>query len=343
MITQKLSIFDIVTDENAIASAAEILKSGGLVAIPTETVYGLAADTFNEKAVANIFKAKGRPQDNPLIVHVSSMEMLEWVVDDIPEKALLLAQKFWPGPFTMVLPRGKRVPASVSAGLDTVAVRMPASLVARSIIEKTGLPLAAPSANLSGSPSPTTADHVLRDLDGKIDAVVVSERAEVGVESTVITLCTQPPRLLRPGGVTLEQLREVLPDIEVDKAVLSQLEKGEKAASPGMKYKHYSPSAKVVMLDGPIEKFAEYVNARKDDGVFALVFSGEEKLLEVKTLSFGEKDNQSEQAAVLFDVLRRLDELDCKLCFARVPEKSGVGLAVYNRLIRAAAFEVIKL
>ncbi len=343
MNTARLTVFDVKKDIDAIKTACEILKQGGLVAIPTETVYGLAANTFDEKAVAKIFEAKGRPQDNPLIVHVSDEHMLKTVVKELPEKALELAEKFWPGPLTMVLPRGEKVPASVSAGLDTVAVRMPSNEVAREIIALSGLPLAAPSANLSGSPSPTTAEHVICDLDGRIDAVVVSEKCEVGVESTVVTLCTNPPRLLRPGGVTVEQLREILPDIVVDRAVLAEPEKGKPVASPGMKYKHYSPKARVVMLEGDLGKFADYVNKNKGDGVFALVYEGEESLFEVETLSFGKKDDYNEQAAVLFDALRELDRRGCKLCFARVPQKSGVGLAVYNRLIRAAAFEVISL
>ncbi len=343
MQTARLNVFDVKKDSQAVKTACEILKQGGLVAIPTETVYGLAANAFDEDAVANIFKAKGRPQDNPLIVHVSDYEMLRQVAKELPEKAMELGEKFWPGPLTMVLPRGEKVPASVSAGLNTVAVRMPSNEVAREIIAKSGLPLAAPSANLSGSPSPTTAEHVLFDLDGKIDAVVVSQRADVGVESTVVTLCTNPPRLLRPGGVTVEQLREILPDIVVDKAVLAEPEKGKPVASPGMKYKHYSPKAKVVMLDGDIDKFADYVNQKAGDGVFALVYEGEESLFSVPTLSFGKKDDFSEQAAVLFDALRELDRRGCRVCYARVPQKMGVGLAVYNRLIRAAAFEVIEL
>ncbi|MBO5747086.1 MAG: threonylcarbamoyl-AMP synthase [Clostridia bacterium] len=343
MNTLRLTVFDIEKDRENLIKAAEILKSGGLVGIPTETVYGLAANTFDEEAVSNIFKAKGRPQDNPLIVHVSDMEMVKELVSELPEKAKLCAEKFWPGPFTMVLPRGDKVPKSVSAGLDTVAVRMPSNLVARELIKVSGLPLAAPSANLSGSPSPTTADHVLFDLDGKIDAVIVSDKCDVGLESTVISLCCEPPRLLRPGGVTLEQLQEMLPDIVVDKAVLAQPEKGKPVASPGMKYKHYSPKARVIMLDGEFEDFKNYVADHTDDGTFALVFEGEEQELSVPCVSFGHKDDELEQAAVLFDALRELDSCGCKVCYARVPQKSGVGLAVYNRLIRAAAFEVVTL
>lgn len=343
MITERLNVSDIERDKINIDRAAEILKNGGIVAIPTETVYGLAADAYNIDAVKRIFEAKGRPQDNPLIVHVSDMKMLSAVTENIPEKALECAEAFWPGPFTMVLPRGERIPAAVSAGLDTVAVRMPSNSVAHEIIKRSGLPLAAPSANLSGSPSPTTAEHVLLDLDGRIDAVVVSGRADVGVESTVVTLCTDPPRLLRPGGITLEQLKKVLPDIVVDKAVLSAPEEGKPVASPGMKYKHYSPKAKVVILDGDLNSFVNYVESRKCEGEFALCFEGEEKRLTIPTVSFGKMDSDESQAAVLFDALRELDKKGCRLCYARMPRKSGVGLAVYNRLIRAAAFEVIKL
>ncbi len=343
MKTERLSVMNVKSDKATLLRACEILKNGGLVAIPTETVYGLAANAYNVNAVANIFKAKGRPQDNPLIVHISGMDMLKDLVEDIPKKALECAEKFWPGPLTMVLKRTERVPKEVSAGLSTVAVRMPLNEVARAIIENSGLPLAAPSANLSGSPSPTCAEHVLADLDGKIDAVVVSDKAEVGVESTVITFCSDPPRLLRPGGVTLEQLREVLPDIVVDKAVLSQPEEGKPVASPGMKYKHYSPKAKIVLLDGSLDLFAKYVEQKKTDKTFALVFDGEEKAVTVPTVSFGNKQNDKEQAARLFDALRELDFKGCKICYARMPKKEGVGLAVYNRLIRAAAFEVIQL
>lgn len=343
MLTEKLEVFDIKRDSANVLKACNILKRGGIVAIPTETVYGLAANTFDTQAIKNVFIAKGRPQDNPLIVHVSDMEMLKTVVDQVPQKAMECAKRFWPGPFTMVLPRGKKVPAEVSAGLDTVAVRMPSHPVAHEIIKCSGLPLAAPSANLSGSPSPTAADHVLADLDGRIDAVVVSDRAEVGVESTVISLCVNPPRLLRPGGVTLEQLKEVLPDIVVDKAVVSEPEKDKPVASPGMKYKHYSPKAKIVMVDGDIEKFKAFVEQNKGDGVFALVFEDERNLFSVPTVSFGKEGDGSEQAALLFDALRELDKKDCKVCYSRVPDKKGVGLAVYNRLIRAAAFEVISL
>ena len=233
-------------DSTALKKIADLLCQGGLVAIPTETVYGLAANALDEKAVARIFEAKGRPQDNPLIVHIDSMLMLQKVVSHIPREAYLLAERFWPGPLTMVLPRGKAIPASVSAGLDTVAVRMPSHPAAAAIISSCGLPLAAPSANLSGSPSPTTANHVMADLDGRIDAVADGGPCSVGVESTVVSLVSHPPRLLRPGGITPEQLRSVLGEIEIDPAVTGKM-MSSAASSPGMKYKHYSPKADVTM------------------------------------------------------------------------------------------------
>ena len=326
-------------DNNGIACACEILKNGGIVAIPTETVYGLAANAYDENAIAKIFTAKGRPQDNPLIVHISNIESLCEIAENIPENALLCAKKFWPGPLTMVLKKTQKVPACVSAGLDTVAVRMPSNAIAREVISKSGLPLAAPSANLSGSPSPTTSNHVINDLDGKIDAVVMGEDCNVGVESTVITLVGDHPVLLRPGGVTLEQLREVLPDITVNKAVLSELESGEKAASPGMKYKHYAPKTETYLVEG--DGFADFVNQKTDAA--AVCFKEESNTVKIPKIIYGSITEPSSLAQNLFTALRDVDSLGAKTIFIHAPQKEGIGLAVYNRLIRAAAFKVIKL
>ena len=255
-----------------IEKAAQILKDGGLVGIPTETVYGLAANALDGAAVAKIFEAKGRPMDNPLIVHVADFNDIESfeLVSEIPGSARLLAKRFWPGPLTMIMKKGKAVPDEVSAGLDTVAIRFPSHPVAQAIIRAAQLPLAAPSANLSGSPSPTTARHVMNDLDGKIEAVLDGGECEVGLESTVITLADGVPRVLRPGGVTVEQLRETLGEVEVDDAVLNQLEEGKKAASPGMKYKHYAPKANVVLLKCSDDEYIDYVNDHGGRGVAAL-------------------------------------------------------------------------
>ena len=252
----------LILDENDIEKAAEIIKNGGLVAMPTETVYGLAANALDGKAVARIFKAKGRPMDNPLIVHISDISQIDSLVREFPEKARILAEKFWAGPLTMILPKSDIIPDEVSAGLDTVAIRFPSNKIAQALIAKS-MPLAAPSANLSGSPSPTNARHVFDDMNGRINAIIDGGECEVGVESTVITLSTDTPRLLRPGGITVEQLRKAIGNVIIDDAVLNPLKSGEKAASPGMKYKHYAPKAHIILLEGSDSDFIEYVNSRK--------------------------------------------------------------------------------
>lgn len=330
-------------DAEAIQTAGAILKNGGLVGIPTETVYGLAADALNGAAVAKIFKAKGRPMDNPLIVHISEFSQINRLVKAVPKQAKQLAEHFWPGPLTIILPKSDIIPDEVSAGLSTVAVRFPVHPAARAVIDAAGTPLAAPSANLSGHPSPTTATHVMTDLSGKIDAVLDGGTCAVGVESTVITLATPTPCLLRPGGITLEQLRSVLGEVNMDNAVLNPLPKGVKASSPGMKYKHYSPKANVIILDGSYEHYKNYVNGHKEEGVVALCYNGDEKELTVPAVCYGGEDDCGEQARELFDALRELDDLHAHTVFARCPEPQGVGLAVYNRLIRAAGFEVLHL
>ena len=253
---------ELTNSKQDIQTAGKLLKDGELVAIPTETVYGLAADALNGEAVANIFKAKGRPMDNPLIVHIADLSQVDDLVAFVPPVLEDLAKAFWPGPLTVIMEKSDLIPDEVSAGLDTVAIRMPSHPDARAIIKAAGTPLAAPSANTSGMPSPTTAAHVLHDMDGKIAAVVDGGPCEVGVESTVLTLCTRVPRILRPGRVTPEDLFDVLGEVEVDDAVLGQLAEGAVAASPGMKYKHYSPKAEVYIVDGSAEGFAKYVNEK---------------------------------------------------------------------------------
>ncbi len=333
------------TPENIIKTA-EILKKGGLAAIPTETVYGLAADALNGEAVAKIFAAKGRPMDNPLIVHVAEFEDIERfaLVREIPESARKLAKVFWPGPLTIIMKKGGVIPDEVSAGLDTVAIRLPSHPSARAIIKAAGTPLAAPSANLSGSPSPTTAQHVMNDMDGKIDAVFDGGACGVGVESTVITLAEDTPRLLRPGKVTLEELREVLGEVELDSAVLNKLKDGQKAASPGMKYKHYAPKANVILLKCTDDEFINYVNRCGGSGVAALCCDEDVEKLSVKYISLGKRNDYEAHAQRLFDSLRRIDGYgNIVTVYTRLPSTDGVGLAVYNRLIRAAGFEVIDL
>ena len=339
MITERLNIND-VEYEKSVKRAADILCNGGIVAIPTETVYGLAASANDKNAIEKVFVAKGRPQDNPLIVHISDIDMLGEVACDIPEEAYTCAKLFWPGPFTMILKRSPKIAKEVSAGLDTVAVRMPSDRVARDIIRLAG-PLAAPSANTSGSPSPTSAQHVIDDLDGKVDAVVVSGECEVGVESTVVTLVTDPVKLLRPGAVTAEMLREVFPSILVDRAVLQSLKADEKAASPGMKYKHYAPKTETYLVEGSIDEFCEFVNS--SDDCVAVCFFEELEKIKCPKLSYGSCADEASLAHSLFEVLRNVDELHAQRVYIHAPSKSGIGLAVYNRLIRAAAFRVINL
>lgn len=323
--------------------AAEMLKNGGIVAIPTETVYGLAGNALDKKCAEKIFAAKGRPSDNPLIVHISNISQWNDLVKTIPQEALDLAEKFWPGPLTIILPKSDRIPDEVSGGLPTVGVRMPANKIARAIIEKAGVPLAAPSANTSGKPSPTTAQHVIEDLFGKIDAIVDSGSCDVGVESTVISLAMTPPRLFRPGGITPKMLTEVLGEIEIDNAVFNKLADGTEAPSPGMKYKHYSPEAQVLMIKGSFENYKKFTTENASDSAYCLCFEGEEHELSLPSVTYGKKDDPASQAKHIFDSLRQLDKLGAKKVFARFPENDGVGLAVFNRLIRASAFNLIEV
>ncbi len=330
-------------DDAQIAQIGKILRQGGLAAIPTETVYGLAGNALRGECAKKIFEAKGRPSDNPLIVHIAKIEEWAPLVKEIPEAARELAEAFWPGPLTIILPKSDLIPEQVSGKLTTVAVRMPQNEIARAIIESAGVPLAAPSANLSGKPSPTAAKHVIDDMSGKIEAIVDSGECTVGVESTVISLAVNPPRLLRPGGITTEMLTDVLGEFEIDDAVFNKLPEGAEAASPGMKYKHYAPDAKVILIKSSLQRFREYAEKNKEDGSVVLCFEGEEEGISLPVLTYGRKNDPASQAKHIFDALRQLDEIKAKKVFARLPEQSGVGLAVFNRLIRAAGFNVIEL
>lgn len=327
----------------AIEEAAALLRAGQVVAMPTETVYGLAADATNSEAVRRIFAAKGRPQDNPLIVHIDDMNRLPKVAKTRPE-VYLLAAAFWPGPLTLVLPRAAGVADEVSAGLATVGVRMPAHGAARRLIAAVGAPLAAPSANRSGSPSPTTAAHVLADMEGRIPLILDGGASVVGVESTVLSLAEEHPTVLRPGFVTAREISEVLgKPVLVHPAVEAQLLPGQTAASPGMKYKHYAPRARVVILQGSFAAYRKYLAQHATEGVWALCFEGEQDELPVPALAYGKEGDDASQAAGLFSALRALDENEANTAYARSPGHSGVGLAVYNRLLRAAAFQVEQL
>lgn len=324
-------------NNQSIECAAEILKNGGIVGMPTETVYGLAADARNESAVKAIFAAKGRPQDNPLIVHISSIEMLYPLVRDIPQPAMQLAKRFWGGPLTMIFPKSNVIPDTTSGGLDTVAVRMPSSLAAKALIERCGFPIAAPSANLSGSPSPTCAQHVYEDMKGKIPLIIDGGECECGVESTVICFDNGRIRVLRPGGVTVKMLEEFAP-VDIDKAVTAKPAEGERVLSPGMKYKHYSPKANVIIVDAHGQAFEDYCTANVCGKTIALGAQVEQRGI---FRSYGGTAQQ--QAHNLFAFLRVADEENANTVFVEMPSKDGIGLAVYNRLLRAAGFQIVKI
>lgn len=347
--TLLLHAYDPVDDRENIEIAGRILRKGGIVAIPTETVYGLAGNALDPAATQKIYAAKGRPSDNPLIVHIAAWEGLAPLVREVPEEAALLARNYWPGPLTIILEKSDIVPDTTSGGLDTVAVRMPDHPIARAVIQAAGVPLAAPSANRSGSPSPTSWRHCREDLWGRVDAILQSADCRVGVESTVLSLCREPgerkrrPRLLRPGAVTLEQLRETLGEVTVDRGVMEHLSEGETVRSPGMKYRHYAPAAEVVLVRGSRESYRQYLLRHRKEGEYAMCFAEELGEIPPPALSFGGEGDHAAQAERLFDLLRELDRLGAKKIYVHAPATDGVGLAVYNRLIRAAAFQVVEL
>lgn len=327
------------TSEYDIAEAGKMIAEGKLVAFPTETVYGLGANALNEEAVRNIYLAKGRPSDNPLIVHIAEKEDIVPLVKEVTPKAKALIDAFFPAPLTIILNKSDKVGKVVSGGLDTVAVRMPKNEIARKLIKASGCPIAAPSANTSGLPSPTRVKYVIDDMMGKIDGIIDGGDCEYGVESTVITLATDVPTLLRPGAITKEMIEAVIGEITVAPAVLEGMKNDEVAASPGMKYKHYAPKAKVVIVNADKKEYEKFVNAQK--GAFALCFDDDE--VTIPKVTFGRENDDLSQAKELFDALRELDEMGAKKVYARIPHKDGVGMAVYNRLIRAAAFCIIDL
>lgn len=322
--------------------AADLIQKGELVAIPTETVYGLGANGLDEEAVAKIFQAKGRPQDNPLILHICGPEQIELFCHHIPQSAYDLAAAFWPGPLTLVLPARDVVPRRTTGGLDTVAVRCPDNAVTREIIRLSGVPIAAPSANISGKPSTTTAQHVLHDHDGKIAAIVDGGPCRVGVESTIVDLTEERPRLLRPGGIGPEQLLTVLGDLVVDKAVTAPIDKDAVVKAPGMKYRHYAPTEPVVIVSGSREKAAQYIHRHFTPGDRVLCFEEELPLYaDCAPLSYGKEADVNTLSAGLFAALRELDDPRIHQVFARCPVGGGVAYAVQNRLRKAAAFHIV--
>ena len=335
-------------DAAIIAEGAEILKRGGLVAFPTETVYGLGGNGLDSEACKGIYLAKGRPSDNPLILHISQISELRPIVREFPAAAQKLIDAFWPGPLTMILARRDVVPDVVTAGLDTVGMRCPAHALCRAILRDADVPVAAPSGNTSGRPSPTSAAHMWEDMDGKIDAIVDGGPCAVGVESTIVDLSCDSPRLLRPGGVTLEQLEAVLGDVEVDPAVTRLMGAGEKPRAPGMKYRHYAPKAPVTVVAGEPSKSAGYIldHAAPEDGIicfdeFVPLFTKRHEMRPVMNL--GPSADKAEQARHIFDALRSFDHTAVKAIWAQCPDAAGIGLAIANRLNKAAGFHIIEV
>ncbi len=344
MTTRVFRIENIEDDGGQIEAAAEIIRRGGTVAIPTETVYGLGANGLDAEAVKRIFIAKGRPQDNPLILHVAEESWIERYCEDVPSEAYILTKKFWPGPLTLILKRKDVVPDVTTAGLPTVGMRCPKHPITIKLIKAAGVPIAAPSANISGRPSTTSFKHVFQDMDGKIDAIIDGGDCAVGLESTIIDLTEKPPRLLRPGGVTLEQLEAVLGEIRVDKAVWRLMDKGEKPKAPGMKYRHYAPKAPVTVVCGYPERAAQYIKEHASEKTGILCFDEYAFMFDkLTTRTFGSSTDLKTQAERLFDALRGFDDTDVTEIFAQCPKDDGLGLAVANRLKKAAGFNIVDL
>lgn len=333
-------------DIEKLSFAAKVINMGGLVAFPTETVYGLGANALNIEAVSSIFSAKGRAQDNPLIVHVCNTEDIDKYahVDGNEKASVLLSQM--PAPLTVILPKREIIPPVVTAKLDNVAMRVPQNVVARKLIELSGVPIAAPSANLSGKPSPTRAEHVICDMLSRADVIIDGGECGVGLESTVITLAEKKPKLLRPGGFTYERLCSLLGEVEISDAVLSKLANGQKVESPGMKYKHYAPDTKVVLVKGDREKTSAFLNEKYESENCAVICFDEDMAKSSdRIIKVGSRNECETYAEKMFDALRQTDKIDgIDITYATLPENtSGISLAIYNRMLRAAEFNVITL
>ena len=329
-----------------IGEAGRILKEGGLVAFPTETVYGLGADALNEDAAKKIYAAKGRPSDNPLIIHITNMKALEKIVSEIPEKAKKVAEKYWPGPLTMIFNKSAIVPYGTTGGLDTVAVRMPVHEIAREVIDAGGGYIAAPSANTSGRPSPTKAEHVAEDLTGRIDMIVDGGPVQIGVESTILDVTVEPPMILRPGAITKEMMEDVIGEVTVDKTLIKPDSKTVPKA-PGMKYRHYAPKADLTIIEGPMEKVVEEINRRakeKADAGYKVGVIGTEETVDsyltgdVKCI--GTRADETTIAANLFGILREFDDDAVDFIYSESFDTAGIGSAIMNRLLKAAGHHI---
>lgn len=346
MLTKVYQLDENNIDMKLMEEAASVIRQGGTVVFPTETVYGIGANAIDPKAISAIFTAKGRPSDNPLIIHISSIDMLLYSIGEpLSEKAELLMKKFWPGPLTLIFKKSSGIPLEVTAGLDTVAVRMPDNKIALKLIEKSGVPIAAPSANLSGKPSPTSAFHVIHDLEGRVDAILCSKDSRIGVESTVLDISGEVPTILRPGGITLEQLKQVLGEVYIDPGLLDQMEVPK---SPGMKYTHYAPSAPMEIIVGETDKVVQKIQQLIEENSSLYKKIGILATEETKdyyknctVISIGNKNNTKEAATNIFRALREFDEKKVDIIFAEAVEEKGMGLAVMNRMRKAAGFHII--
>lgn len=338
-------------EQEGLHRAGEILKAGGLVAFPTETVYGLGGDALNPDSSRKIYAAKGRPSDNPLIVHIADMSDLSYIVSRIPKEAELLAEAFWPGPLTMILPKSDAVPLETTGGLDTVAVRMPSHPVALAVIREGGGFVAAPSANTSGKPSPTLAAHVAEDMEGRIDMIIDGGALGIGLESTIVDLTVSPPRILRPGYITREMLEQVLGDVETDATILqSQAECGQAPKAPGMKYRHYAPAGELTVVCGEPEAVVEYINRRADEdrdaGHLVGVIGTEEMFGRYRAdviKSVGSRTEEDVIAARLYAILREFDTEGATKIYSEAFSEDGFGQAIMNRLLKAAGHRVVDL
>ncbi len=338
-------------DNSRLSEAADIIREGGIVAFPTETVYGLGANALIPQAVDKIFEAKGRPNDNPLIVHIADKAQVKDLVSCIPPKAEILMDKFWPGPLTIIMPKADIVPDNVTAGLDSVGIRFPQNPVAMEFLKLAAVPVAAPSANTSGRPSPTSAGHVLEDLYGKIDACIDGGRTRFGLESTIIDMSGDVPTLLRPGSITLEMLREAIGEVEVDPAIMKKPDEDTVAKAPGMKYKHYSPNVEIVVVQGEHDMVAMYINrcieeAHKNSARVG-VMAYNQVLPHISNAdvmhSLGDINHRSYAASELFATLRMFETEGVKTVYAQDSGEGGIGLAISNRLNKAAGYKIIDL
>lgn len=336
-------------EEQALQEAGKVLRRGGLVAFPTETVYGLGGDALNPESSRKIYTAKGRPSDNPLIIHIARMEDLPPIVRQVTEEAMLLAQAFWPGPLTMVLPKSERVPYETTGGLQTVAVRMPSHPVARRLIACGGGYVAAPSANLSGRPSPTAAKYVIEDMDGRVDMIIDGGEGDIGLESTIVDLTVSPPQILRPGYITQDMLEKVLGKIGVDRTIL-EADSGQAPRAPGMKYRHYAPRGELTIVSGPAGRVTDYINthtaADRQQGHKVGVIGTDEVLQQYQAdvvCSLGSRQDEESIARHLYSILREFDDAQVTKIYSECFESTGLGQAIMNRLLKAAGHRLVVL